>query len=160
MRRITSALAISTVLVAAAAGSAPAFATAPQVATGSQSAQWVPDGYLYAWQDPHAGGFMCNWSGSDGDWSTCSDSHNVDHNMQNQASDLFNNGFSSSAYKNVYFYYDKNQEGAYACLSVGDSWPDLVTGNQTFSRGYWWSDGKGEKLENNIASHAWTKDAC
>lgn len=46
--------------------------------------------------------------------------------------------------------------GAWACLSRGDSWPDLVGGGQTFSHGWPWSDGKGQRIENTIASHAWT----
>ncbi|HET6291903.1 MAG TPA: hypothetical protein VFG33_00975 [Kribbella sp.] len=156
MRRITTAIAMTSIVVAAAAGSAPAFATAPQAPTGTQGTQ--ADGYLYAWQHPHAGGYMCKWDWHDTDWEDCSDGENL-HNMQNNASDLWNNG-KPGAYENVYFYYNERMGGAYACLSRGDSWPDLVNGGQTFNRGFWWSDGKGQKLENNIASHAWTNDDC
>ncbi|CAM5525395.1 hypothetical protein [Streptomyces narbonensis] len=66
--------ALATALTAAAltlptAPVADARAAAPGTeAAAAPAAVPAPDGFLYAWEHPHAGGFHCKWSGPNGNW--------------------------------------------------------------------------------------------
>ena len=139
---------IAVVLTPLAAQAAP---TAPVPAPGADRSVLAPDGRVYAWEHPHGGGAVCWWTGNDGNWITC----DPGGNLKNLASDLWNNG-TPQAVDKVLFFWGQQQTGAWACLGRGDSWPDLTTGWYTFSWGSWGTPGKGDSIENNIASHRWS----
>ncbi|GAA0581890.1 hypothetical protein HPO96_08285 [Kribbella sandramycini] len=158
MRVLTTTIAMTGLLAAATAGTTSAVAGPPPVPAPSERHAAAPDGFVYAWDLPGGRGATCRWSGADRDWGDCT-SHGTENSMLNRASDLWNNGVHAE-YENVDFHWGKDQGGAWACLSRGDSWPNLTTGGQTFSHYYPWSAGKNERIDNNIASHRWSNDAC
>ena len=129
-----------------------ALATAAGTAVLTAPTASAADGNVYAFDGGDFDGAYCAWDGADGDWSTCS-ADGVNRNLLNRASSLWNNGFPGGN-DDVNFYYDQNQQGAWACLGNGDSWADLASGTRIFSwgpgqRGYW------TNINDNIASHKW-----
>jgi hypothetical protein len=121
------------------------------VATASPAL--AADGKVYAYQYRYWQGFYCGWVGNDTDWSTCYDNAGDLHNMLNQASSLWNNGYAGG-YDKVNFYWGKSYYGAWACLGVGDYWADLPLGREHFTWGPG-LPGYGQVVNDNVASHKW-----
>ncbi|MET9541830.1 hypothetical protein ABZY16_30735, partial [Streptomyces sp. NPDC006553] len=63
----------------------PGAATAPAAVV--PAAVPGPDGFLYAWEHPHAGGFHCRWNKENANWAGCRD----------KVSDVWNNGYPGVA---------------------------------------------------------------
>ncbi|MCD2462236.1 MULTISPECIES: peptidase inhibitor family I36 protein [unclassified Streptomyces] len=119
------------------AATAPA-AVAPAAAPG-------PDGFLYAWEHPHAGGFHCRWNSANANWAGCRD----------KVSDVWNNGYPGVA-EDVKLYRDTDWNGSWVCLHQGHSLPDLgASGLRFFSPGH----GQGELVNDRVGSHLWVS-AC
>ncbi|MEU5218726.1 peptidase inhibitor family I36 protein [Streptomyces sp. NPDC020807] len=130
------ALALVTGPGAGAAGAAPA---SPAVSAPA------PDGFLYAWEQPHAGGFHCRWTEDNANWAGC----------RNKVSDVWNNGFPGRG-EDVRLFYGLEWTGSWVCLHRGDSFPDLVNDDvRFFSAGA----GRGERVNDNVSSHDWV-DRC
>ncbi|MYS05342.1 hypothetical protein GTW71_02510 [Streptomyces sp. SID6041] len=126
-----------TVTAAPAAGSASA-AVAPAAAA-------APDGFLYAWEHPHAGGVHCRWNSANANWAGCRD----------KVSDVWNNGYPGVA-EDVKLYRDTDWNGSWVCLHQGHSLPDLAaSGLRFFSPGH----GQGELVNDRVGSHLWVS-AC
>jgi hypothetical protein len=149
MRKLYALLAVPALLAALLV---PGTALAAERQTGPGDAgrfraAAADDGRVYAWEHARAGGALCWWTGHDSSWVDCNGG-----GMLNRASDLWNNGFSGGR-DEVNFYWGQGWSGAWACLSHGDSWPDLSDG-YIFS---WGSDHAGyrEEINDNIASHRW-----
>jgi peptidase inhibitor family I36 len=146
MRRIRKTIvvgAIAALAVVAAPAAAPA-----------------ADGKIHAYEHPGNAffgipgtGFHCSWAGNDTNWATCPEGHN----MQNQASALWNNGhYLPNGNDEVNLYYNRNYRGAWACIGLGHHWWNLTTHQYRFSWGPSGpGTGKGASVENNIASHKW-----
>ncbi|MEU7071689.1 peptidase inhibitor family I36 protein [Streptomyces narbonensis] len=135
-----AALTLLTAPVADARAAAPG--TEAAVAPAAVPA---PDGFLYAWEHPHAGGFHCKWSGPNGNWAGC----------QNKVSDIWNNGFPGRA-EDVKLFRGTSWSGSWVCLHQGHSIPDLgAHGLRFFGPG----EGQGEPVNDRIGSHLWV-DAC
>ncbi|MFE5486123.1 peptidase inhibitor family I36 protein [Streptomyces sp. NPDC056527] len=125
------------------ATAAPVSVTAP--AAVSPAAVPAPDGFLYAWEHPHAGGFHCRWNSNNANWAGC----------RNKVSDVWNNGFPGRG-EDVRLFYGLNWTGSWVCLHQGHSLPDLgLSGLRFFSQGA----GKGQLVNDNVSSHDWV-DAC
>ncbi|MFD5365837.1 peptidase inhibitor family I36 protein [Streptomyces sp. NPDC127103] len=113
-------------------------AVAPAAAPG-------PDGFLYAWEHPHAGGFHCRWNSANANWAGCRD----------KVSDVWNNGYPGVA-EDVKLYRDTDWNGSWVCLHQGHSLPDLgASGLRFFSPGH----GQGELVNDRVGSHLWVS-AC
>ncbi|MFD3665850.1 peptidase inhibitor family I36 protein [Streptomyces sp. NPDC058659] len=122
---------------------APSSVTAP--AAVSPAALPAPDGYLYAWEHPHAGGFHCKWNLENANWAGC----------RNKVSDVWNNGYPGRA-EDVRLFYGRNWTGSWVCLHQSHSLPDLgAHGLRFFSAGA----GQGQLVNDNVSSHDWV-DAC
>lgn len=91
-------------------------------------------------------GIASHWSGNEGAWGNC---------WINKTDAVVNNGFAGSL-DDVNIYYDVGNKGAYACLGRGDSW-NLRTHEQrfTWTRTGSGSQGLGEVVHDNAASHRW-----
>ncbi|MFG3490344.1 peptidase inhibitor family I36 protein [Streptomyces sp. NPDC047972] len=125
------------VVAASAAVSAPA-AVAPAAAA-------APDGFLYAWEHPHAGGVHCRWNSANANWAGCRD----------KISDVWNNGYPGVA-EDVKLYRDTDWNGSWVCLHQGHSLTDLAaSGLRFFSPGH----GQGELVNDRVGSHLWVS-AC
>ncbi|WP_306215881.1 peptidase inhibitor family I36 protein [Actinoplanes sp. RD1] len=132
----------------------PGTALAADPGTGSgdtasrTQAALAADGRVRAWEHANGGGRHCWWTGHDASWTDCSPGGT----MLNIASDLRNTGYVGGR-DEVNFYWGQGYTGAWACLSVGDSWRNLDDG-YIFS---WGSDKDGyrERINDNIASHRW-----
>ncbi|GAA3902930.1 hypothetical protein GCM10022244_11410 [Streptomyces gulbargensis] len=123
---------------------APPAVTAPAVVAPAPAAA-APDGFLYAWEHPHAGGFHCRWNGDNGNWAGC----------RNKVSDVWNNGFPGRG-EDVKLYYGVSWTGSWVCLHQSHSIPDLaLSGLRFFGPGA----GKGQLVNDNVSSHDWV-DAC
>ncbi|MFC4592097.1 peptidase inhibitor family I36 protein [Sphaerisporangium corydalis] len=128
---------------------------AQATAAPAASAALMADGFFYAAENPNGQGKYCRWLGNDGDWSNCSDpSGAVPGGMQNQASQMFNSGVPGG-YDDVNVYYNKNYDGAYRCLAVGNHWDNLTLGWETFD--HWGTNGQGygKSINDDVASHKW-----
>ncbi|MGW1250956.1 peptidase inhibitor family I36 protein [Streptomyces sp. NPDC002535] len=133
------ALALLTAPVADARGAVPE-AALPGAATAPG-----PDGFLYAWEHPHAGGFHCRWNSANANWAGCRD----------KVSDVWNNGYPGVA-EDVKLYRDTDWNGSWVCLHQGHSLPDLgASGLRFFSPGH----GQGELVNDRVGSHLWVS-AC
>jgi hypothetical protein len=144
VRAMVHALALTLTVLGAAVVTAPA-------------ASAETDGYVYAYDTSYANGDHCRWLGHDNDWSTCTDRWGRAHNMLNRAGSLYNRGYFDVLDK-VNFAWGKGHTGAWACLGLGDAWPDLAFEGQTFT----WGAGRPgyrQRINNNIASHRWV-DTC
>ncbi|MET7759582.1 peptidase inhibitor family I36 protein [Streptomyces sp. NPDC005389] len=131
------ALTLLSAPVADARGIVPE-AVAPAAAPG-------PDGFLYAWEHPHAGGFHCRWNRENANWAGCRD----------KVSDVWNNGYPGVA-EDVKLYRDTDWNGSWVCLHQGHSLPDLgASGLRFFSPGH----GQGELVNDRVGSHLWVS-AC
>ncbi|MCX5231133.1 peptidase inhibitor family I36 protein [Streptomyces sp. NBC_00233] len=121
----------------------PGAATAP--AAVAPAAVPGPDGFLYAWEHPHAGGFHCRWNKENANWAGCRD----------KVSDVWNNGYPGVA-EDVKLYRDTDWNGSWVCLHQGHSLPDLAaSGLRFFSPGH----GQGELVNDRVGSHLWVS-AC
>ncbi|MET9956094.1 peptidase inhibitor family I36 protein [Streptomyces sp. NPDC006339] len=135
-----------TLLTAPGAGASAAVseAAAPPAVT-APAAVPAPDGFLYAWEHPHAGGFHCRWNANNANWAGC----------RNKVSDVWNNGFPGRA-EDVRLFYGLDWTGSWVCLHQGHSIPDLgLSGLRFFGQGA----GKGQFVNDNVSSHDWV-DAC
>ncbi|MFJ2055228.1 peptidase inhibitor family I36 protein [Streptomyces sp. NPDC087908] len=131
------AAASETLTAAPAAGSASAAVTPAAAA--------APDGFLYAWEHPHAGGVHCRWNSANANWAACRD----------KVSDVWNNGYPGVA-EDVKLYRDTDWNGSWVCLHQGHSLPDLAaSGLRFFSPGH----GQGELVNDRVGSHLWVS-AC
>ncbi|MFE4310357.1 peptidase inhibitor family I36 protein [Streptomyces sp. NPDC056891] len=145
-----AALTLLTAPVADARGAVPkAVAVVPGAATApaavAPAAVPGPDGFLYAWEHPHAGGFHCRWNGENANWAGCRD----------KVSDVWNNGYPGVA-EDVKLYRDTDWNGSWVCLHQGHSIPDLgASGLKFFSPGH----GQGELVNDRVGSHLWVS-AC
>lgn len=140
------ALALGTLAVIAS----PLAAHASDTSSTSRPAAVSPstasaDGYLYAYLDAYGVDKYCRFSGSDGDWSTCSPYGN----MRNRASDLWNNGYAGS-YGAVRVYWGLGQSGAYACIDNGWEYYDLS--QWRFPNN---GSGGGQIMNDNTSSNYW-----
>ena len=147
MRKRYALLAVPALLAALLSPGTAMAAGPDQAGTDQAATALAADGRVNAWEHAHAGGIHCWWTGNDTSWVDCNGG-----NMLNRASDLFNNGFAGGR-DEVNFYWGQGYTGAWACLGVGDSWPDLSDG-QIFS----WGSGKSgyrDEINDNIASHKW-----
>ncbi|MFB7513566.1 hypothetical protein [Streptomyces sp. NPDC056144] len=146
-RALVTALTVGAMALMTAPG-AEASATAPTTASASASVPSsvpAPDGFLYAWEHPHAGGFHCRWNAENANWAGC----------RNKVSDVWNNGFPGRG-EDVRLFYGLNMTGSWVCLHRGDSFPDLETDDvRFFSVGA----GRGERVNDNVSSHDWV-DRC
>ncbi|WP_405590759.1 hypothetical protein [Streptomyces sp. NBC_01190] len=129
----------------------PTTASAQSTAAGSgraapRSAQ-AADGLLHAWTLPGGGGTPCFWGGNSDNWGPC----------RNAASDIWNNGYAVTL-DAVDLYWGLNATGAHACISRGDSWNNLPSGQWKFTYGAGLG-GFGQSIDNNISSHRWV-DYC
>ncbi|MFF5427934.1 MULTISPECIES: hypothetical protein [unclassified Streptomyces] len=139
---VTALTAGALALLTAPAADADA-AAAPPAATAPAAA--APDGFLYAWEHSHAGGFHCRWNGDNGNWAGC----------RNKVSDVWNNGFPGRG-EDVKLFYGVSWTGSWVCLHQSHSIPDLgLSGLRFFGPGA----GKGQFVNDNVSSHAWV-DAC
>ncbi|MFD0884514.1 hypothetical protein ACFQ08_08095 [Streptosporangium algeriense] len=111
------------------------------------------DGYFYAAEHPYGGGKYCRWFGDDTSWKTCSDAGGNQVNMENRASQMFNNGFPGG-HDDVRVYWGPGYTGAWRCLATGNHWDDLPLGRETFNKGSGLS-GYGQSINDNVASHQW-----
>ncbi|MCX5388990.1 peptidase inhibitor family I36 protein [Streptomyces sp. NBC_00094] len=137
------ALTLLTAPVADARTTGPETAAPPSVS--APAAVPGPDGYLYAWEHPHAGGFHCRWNGNNANWAGC----------RNKVSDIWNNGYPGRA-EDVRLFYGLDWSGSWVCLHQGHSLPDLgLSGLRFFGAGA----GKGQLVNDNVSSHDWV-DAC
>ncbi|MFV6030425.1 peptidase inhibitor family I36 protein [Streptomyces sp. NPDC056264] len=143
-----AALALLTAPVADARGAVPEAAlpgTATAPAAVAPAAAPGPDGFLYAWEHPHAGGFHCRWNSANANWAGCRD----------KVSDVWNNGYPGVA-EDVKLYRDTDWNGSWVCLHQGHSLPDLgASGLRFFSPGH----GQGELVNDRVGSHLWVS-AC
>ncbi|MFE5946736.1 peptidase inhibitor family I36 protein [Streptomyces sp. NPDC056480] len=120
----------------------PGAVTAPAAAPAAVPG---PDGFLYAWEHPHAGGFHCRWNQANANWAGCRD----------KVSDVWNNGYPGVA-EDVKLYRDTDWNGSWVCLHQGHSLPDLgASGLRFFSPGH----GQGELVNDRVGSHLWVS-AC
>ncbi|MER7956225.1 peptidase inhibitor family I36 protein [Streptomyces sp. NPDC096030] len=149
--RITRALVTAftvgalTLLSAPGADARAAVPGAARVAATAPAAVPAPDGFLYAWEHPHAGGFHCRWNANNANWAGC----------RNKVSDVWNNGFPGRG-EDVKLYYGLDWSGSWVCLHQSHSLPDLgLSGLRFFGPGA----GKGEFVNDNVSSHEWV-DAC
>lgn len=129
-----------------------ALATVGGAATMMAPAASAADGNVYAYDGTYFSGKYCGWVGNDTNWTTCSGG-GVAQNLRNQASSLWNNGYSGGN-DDVNFYWDTGYSGAWACLGTGDYWADLPLGVEHFTWGPGLG-GYGDTLNNNISSHKW-----
>ncbi|MFC8273303.1 peptidase inhibitor family I36 protein [Streptomyces sp. NPDC057271] len=146
-RALATALTVGALTLLAAPG-ADARASVPEaapVAAAAPAAVPAPDGFLYAWEHPHAGGFHCRWNANNANWAGC----------RNKVSDVWNNGFPGRG-EDVKLYYGLNWSGSWVCLHQSHSIPDLaLSGLRFFGPGA----GKGQLVNDNVSSHEWV-DAC
>ncbi|MFF0158492.1 hypothetical protein ACFYRY_13295 [Streptomyces sp. NPDC005263] len=148
IRRVSAIAAAAAGLAAllVPAADANAAEASSQGSATARSAQ-AADGYLHVWTDPHGGGTPCFWSVNADDWGPCT----------NKASDIWNNGYEARN-DAVDLYWGAGATGAHACISRGDSWPDLTTDQYRFT----YDSGKkgfGQSVNDNIHSHRWV-DFC
>ncbi|WP_405764352.1 hypothetical protein [Streptomyces sp. NBC_01538] len=132
-------------LVVPAAG-ANALEAGSQGTATAKSVQ-AADGRLYAWTDPHGRGTVCFWTVNADNWGPC----------RNAASDIWNNGYATR-FDAVDLYTAPNGGGAHACISRGDSWPDLTTHQYRFTYGEG-LEHFGHTVNDDISSHRWV-DFC
>lgn len=141
MRALATALTVgslSLLTAPVADAAAPPSATAP-------AAVPAPDGFLYAWEHPHAAGFHCKWKGDNSNWAGCA----------KKVSDVWNNGFPGRG-EDVMLFHDQGFTGSWVCLHQSHSIPDLgLSGLRFFGPGH----GKGEFVNDNVQLHKWV-DAC
>ncbi|MFF3670793.1 hypothetical protein [Microtetraspora malaysiensis] len=167
MRNITSVavgLAIAGLSTVLTTGQAWADDTAPTsssvLADGSTENAVTPenitaaDGYFYAAEHSYGLGKYCRWADDDGAWTTCYDGGGHEVNMENQASQMFNNGFPGG-YDTVRVFWGRAYTGAWRCLAPGNHWDDLPLGRETFNGGGSSKAGYGQSLNDNVASHRW-----
>ncbi|MFE5633181.1 peptidase inhibitor family I36 protein [Streptomyces sp. NPDC056470] len=146
-RALVTALTVGalTLLTAPGADARTAVPEAAPVAATAPAAVPAPDGFLYAWEHPHAGGFHCRWNANNANWAGC----------RNKVSDVWNNGFPGRG-EDVKLYYGLDWSGSWVCLHQSHSLPDLgLSGLRFFGPGA----GKGEFVNDNVSSHEWV-DAC
>ncbi|MER6575924.1 hypothetical protein [Nonomuraea sp. NPDC001023] len=134
---------------------APADGTAENTVTPADLL--IPDGFFYAAEHPNGLGKYCRWLLYDTSWADCLNGENQTISMENQASQMFNNGFPGG-YSVVKLYWGRNYTGAWRCLASGNHWDNLSLGRETFNGGAGLS-GYGQSLNDNVASHKWV-DAC
>ncbi|MFC9793020.1 peptidase inhibitor family I36 protein [Streptomyces sp. NPDC057695] len=148
-RALTTALTVGALTLLTAPVADAVEATSETVtaapAAGSASAAAAPDGFLYAWEHPHAGGVHCRWNSANANWAGCRD----------KVSDVWNNGYPGVA-EDVKLYRDTDWNGSWVCLHQGHSLPDLAaSGLRFFSPGH----GQGELVNDRVGSHLWVS-AC
>ncbi|MFC9330238.1 hypothetical protein [Kitasatospora sp. NPDC057015] len=131
MRKISTAVAGVAVAALAALLPATAQATPSQVSA---------DGNLHAYLGVNRTTQCAQWAGNSSNWGSCA---NVTHS-------LWNNGVDDGM-GDVLVYWGTGYSGAYRCIDTGTVIDDLST--VTFNRGT--GGGRGQTLENNIASHRW-----
>ncbi|MEU7512651.1 peptidase inhibitor family I36 protein [Streptomyces sp. NPDC042898] len=125
---------------------ADARVAAPEASAAvSPAAVPAPDGFLYAWEHPHAGGAHCKWDGPNGNWAGCRD----------KISDIWNNGFPGQG-EDVKLFRLTSWNGSWVCLHQGHSIPDLGASGLTF---FGPGEGHGEPVNDRVGSHLWV-DAC
>ncbi|MFI7462293.1 hypothetical protein [Nonomuraea sp. NPDC049646] len=176
MRTITSvavALAIAGLAAVLPVGQAMADDTAPAAPTASTSSAapadgtaekavtpenlMIADGFFYAAEHPYGQGKYCRWLIYDASWADCLNGENQTISMENQASQMFNNGFPGN-YDVVKLFWGRSYTGAWRCLAPGNHWDNLSLGRETFNGGAGLS-GYGQALNDNVASHKWV-EAC
>ncbi|MEU3693400.1 peptidase inhibitor family I36 protein [Streptomyces narbonensis] len=144
-RALATALAVGSLALLTAPAADARVAVPGTRAAVAPAAVPAPDGFLYAWEHPHAGGFHCKWSGPNGNWAGC----------QNKVSDIWNNGFPGRG-EDVKLFRGTSWSGSWVCLHQGHSIPDLgANGLKFFGPG----EGQGEPVNDRIGSHLWV-DAC
>ncbi|TXS35325.1 peptidase inhibitor family I36 protein [Streptomyces sp. t39] len=145
MTFMTHALSTGLAALAVATLAVPVAEAGPAVPAAAAAAAAAPDGFLYAWEHPHAKGAHCKWNADNANWAGCSD----------KVSDVWNNGFPGRR-EDVRLYNDLEWTGSWVCLHRGDSIPDLgANGLKWFGSGH----GQGEPVNDSISSHTWV-DAC
>lgn len=87
-----------------------------------------------------------HWAGNVGVWGDC---------WRNKTDEVLNNG-TPGAQDDVNIFWDVGNKGAYACLGRGDHW-NLRKNEQSFTwtRTGSGSQGLGEAVHDNAASHIW-----
>ncbi|MEU3827066.1 hypothetical protein GT045_27355 [Streptomyces sp. SID486] len=149
---VTGALAASLALgfVPAAHASAAPVPSAGHATQGSDRASRsaaAADGLLHAWTDPFGGGTPCFWEYNSDNWGPC----------RNKASDIWNNGYATTL-DAVDLYSGVAGTEAHACISRGDSWNNLPSGQWRFTYGAGLPQF-GKSVNDNISSHRWV-DYC
>ncbi|WP_240137907.1 peptidase inhibitor family I36 protein [Streptomyces sp. MUM 178J] len=146
MRTFRTVLA-SLAVVAAATMTGAEGQAAPPASPAAPAPLWAaaPDGFLYAWEHAHAGGFHCRWDKENANWAGC----------RNRVSDVWNNGFPGRL-EDVRLFYGLAMTGSWVCLQRGESIPDLNAAGTVFTAP---GRGRGERVNDNVSSHDWV-DAC
>ncbi|MEV0220092.1 peptidase inhibitor family I36 protein [Streptomyces sp. NPDC050704] len=129
-----TAVGLTALSLTAVPGAAQASESAPPSTRAAAA-----DGYLHVYMHQNYGTPHCQWSGDSDNWDSC-------NGMRNEASSLWNNGFTHD----VWLYYGPNQTGASFCLDKGEKLPNIV--HYHFPNN---GTGGGTSLNDNIASHEW-----
>lgn len=153
VKQLIATGAVATGLALALLPSTASAAPAPTGASGTHRSGSAPggaaaaDGLLHAWTDAYGGGTPCFWGGNSDNWGPC----------RNKASDIWNNGYAVTL-DSVDLYWGVSATGAHACISRGDSWNNLPSGQWKFTYGAGLG-GFGKSVNDNISSHRWV-DYC
>ncbi|TMR89424.1 hypothetical protein [Nonomuraea basaltis] len=104
-----------------------------------------PSGNIHAIVD---GESDCAWEGNSTRWPD---------NCRNKVDEVFNDGVPGGR-DHVNLYWGSNWNGAYACIGYGTRWN--LRGSTGAKYVFNWirngdTDGRGEKVHDNVASHKW-----